>query len=140
MLRFVGPLLAGLIVGALLGAGGFWLFGEGTNASATSELPRAERPRPSRDDPAADPVPAGSVGAARTLARPDATALLPREISESVTALAHAGPSPKIERGTKLLSGHVTDPQGKPLSDVLVRAVRQKDRKPERPKRGEELA
>ena len=141
MLRFLGPLLAGLVVGALLGAGAFWLFGDTGNASAISELPRAARPR---EAPAAESndqlAPAESVTAERTVARPDATALLPREISESVTALAHAVPTPKVERGTKSLSGHVTDPQGQPLAGVLVRAARQKERKPERAKRGEELA
>ncbi|HET6165151.1 MAG TPA: carboxypeptidase-like regulatory domain-containing protein, partial [Planctomycetota bacterium] len=141
MVRFLGPLLAGLVVGALLGAGAFWLFGETGSASATSELPRAAR---TREAPAAESnaelAPAESVTAERTVARPDATALLPREISESVTALAHAVPTPKVERGTKVLSGHVTDPQGQPLAGVLVRAARQKERKPERAKRGEELA
>jgi hypothetical protein len=57
-----------------------------------------------------------------------------------MTALAHAVPTPNVERGTKALSGHVTDPQGRPLAGVLVRAARQKERKPERQKRGEELA
>jgi hypothetical protein len=139
MVRFLGPLLAGLIVGALLGAGGFWLFGDSGNAAATSDAPRTERPRAPRDDGPAEAGAVAPVAAERTIARPDATVLLPREVSETMTALAHAVPTPSVERGTKALSGHVTDPQGKPLAGVLVRAARQKERKPERPKRGEEL-
>src|SRR5258706_16354428 len=114
MVRFVGPLWAGLIVGALLVAGGFWLFGDSGNASATTDAPRAERPRAPRDEAPAEAGPVEPVAAERTVARPDATVLLPREGSETMTALAHAGPTPSGERGTKALPGHVTDPQGKP--------------------------
>jgi hypothetical protein len=141
MVRILGPLLAGLIVGLVVGAGAFWLFGE-NSSSPSLAAPSASHFAASHDAKAesasAAPLPA-PVNAERAVAREESGAPLPRQISESVTALAKAVPSPKIERGTKSLNGHVTDPQGKPLAGVTVRAVRQKDRRPERVKRGEEL-
>ena len=141
MVRILGPLLAGLIVGLVVGAGAFWLFGVGSGGPSLA-APIASRFASLHDTKSASaseaPLPA-PVSAERAVAREESGAPLPRQVSESVTALAKAVPSPRIEPGTKSLSGHVTDPQGRPLAGVTVRAARQKDRRPERAKRGEDL-
>jgi hypothetical protein len=140
MVRILGPLLAGLIVGLVVGAGGFWLFGEGSGAPSLGSS-GASRSSASHDAhaSASDATPPAPVTAERAVAREESGAPLPSQVSASVTALAKSVPSPKVEKGTKVLSGHATDPQGRPLDGVTVRAVRQKDRRPERVKRGEEL-
>ena len=90
MVRILGPLLAGLIVGLVVGAGGFWLFGEGASGPSLA-APVASRFASLHETKSASaseaPLPA-PVSAERAVAREESGAPLPRQVSESVTALA----------------------------------------------------
>jgi len=139
MSRSVGPLIAGALLGAALGAAAAWLAlggGEPPELEAAAKEPRgAGRPAAGGADGATSVEPvmvAAPVEVERAVgARGDSAA--PTDLIDRVTALARRAPAADARRGDRVLRGRATDARGRPLAGVVIRATRHGDEQPGKP-------
>jgi hypothetical protein len=133
--RMAGALLAGLLLGAVVGVGiARFVFGdEGrgvdepkAHASSIEAPGRGARSNSSSDATSAAPNASSdpaAVEAARTPAAEPTSA--PSDVVARVAAAAHAAPPATARKGSRSIKGRVVDADGAPIAGVVVRAERQ---------------
>jgi hypothetical protein len=139
--RSIGPLLVGLLVGGLLGAGASWLAGGGDPTLTVAAQDRAVRAGLGDGSPRDDDRPApASADSPLDVHRSDGALSgekAPGEVLDRVASVARQAPLPASRRGDRAIRGHVADARGKPLAGVLVRATRVGDESARAPRRNE---
>jgi hypothetical protein len=124
----VGPLLLGLVLGAV---GGFVVANLGSSDRSLERAPASSRiGAAATSSPAAGAAPAiaspdGSV--VREAADPDADDAAPESLLARAAELARAAPLAAKVGGAKSIRGRIVDVDGRPLAGALVRAGRQPD-------------
>ncbi len=147
MARFVGPLLLGLVLGAVVGGAAAWLlFGEGGAGRlpldvAAKSQDFSTRVRPSEAGSASPPAEAAPLAAPVAVERTssEASSSAPPAVVESAVELARHAPMPSKLRGSKSIRGRVADPDGKAVGGAVIRArrVQESERSPHRSDAGE---
>jgi hypothetical protein len=144
-MRWFGPLLAGALLGAVVGAGAMWIVSASdasrldadfsASAKSGSSGERGES-NVARENAAPELAPAA---AAADPTAPERSAgdvresLAPMSVLDSVSRAVRHAPASSDVKGTKTIKGSVTDLHGKELAGVLVRATRQGDDVPAKP-------
>ncbi len=133
-MRAIGPLLLGLLLGAVVGVGAMKLVGGGEPGEAITLRSRAPAREPSTalakepaketDSPAALPAPVE----AERIARVVDSAAPPATVVDAAIELARNAPPGGRLRGDKKVCGRIALADGTALADVLVRATCQADR------------
>ncbi len=140
MARVAAPLLAGALLGAVVGAAATWVAlsgagGGGIELDAAAKTARSSSPA-ALAARASSPVSEVAAPVERTDARPADTSA-PAELVERVAEVARLAPATSDGRGDRTIRGRVTDAHGRPIEGVLVRATRNGDESGATPQRSE---
>ncbi len=130
MARFTGPLVAGGLLGAIVGGATMWMvLGDTAALSATAKSRTAEHggPPANADDPYTNQPLPEAVTAERMPTPVTEPSSAPASVLEGAVALARHAPPASAKRGTKTIRGHVADRDSKVIAGAIVRATRQSD-------------
>ncbi|MSP15067.1 MAG: PDZ domain-containing protein [Myxococcales bacterium] len=130
MSRPLIAMAAGLVVGAVAGAGAMAFLGGGGKSLLAAQ---AKTQAADRDGESATPSTAPALAlvdpslAPERVERAAGATAIPGELSEGVGELMRRAPGKPVAAGDRALKGRVVDVRGNPLAGVVIRAVRHGD-------------
>lgn len=125
MARHIAPLLIGLLIG---GTAGYTiaLVVHGDASPVGGALPvaaRSERPREASAPASVETAGSDAPAAAREAEEWSASPRAPETVRASAAAVARGAPPAAQRKGSRTIRGRVLDGDGRPVADVLLRAV-----------------